>query len=592
MQFVHPEDRTKVEYRLKERRTGDRSTKNSEMRLFARNGEERYFETIAEGGITNFFKVSSTGLYSSKKPRRGAFLGSFGIARDITEKKKTEAAIRESEEKYKILFEMESDAIAVIEIKTGNILEVNKSFIELYGYSREEVLKMKNSDFAAEQEETKKATQKKLNKVLVRYHRKKDGTVFPVEINANIFNYRGREVHIATIRDITERIESGKDLEKMKERLFQTQKMESIGRLAGGIAHDFNNILVGIMGYAELLKMQYNDQSTSEGKAAEFIIEGTKRAADLTRQLIGFAREGKYNPVVLNINSLIKETVKVSEKIFEKRIIVDFRLEKNISNIEADKNQLEQLFTNLFINAKDAMPNGGQIIITTENVFFDEMYSTQYFDISAGHYIKISVTDNGIGMSEEIRKQIFEPFYTTKEACTGLGLAMVYGIVKNHNGYIKVYSETGYGTTFTLYFSASENDITITEDDFNIKKGSSTILIADDEESVIELTKDMLSALGYEVIITMSSKEAVEIYRDKKENIDLVILDMIMSDKSGNEVFKELKEINPDVKVLLSSGYSKNGKASEILNHGALGFIQKPYSMQELSEAVFKALNR
>ena len=370
--------------------------------------------------------------------------------------------------------------------------------------------------------------------------------------------------------------------------------MESIGRLAGGIAHDFNNILTSIMGYAELLKMQFSDDNSSGNEAVDVILQGAERAADLTGQLLGFARKGKYNPVTLNINSLIKETIKVSEKIFEKEIKVLFNLGKNTKAIYADKNQLDQILTNLIINARDAMPEGGNLNFRTENFYVGEEAIKEYPELKQGYYVKVSVTDSGVGIPVEIKNKIFEPFYTTKGEGkgTGLGLATVYGIVKNHDGYIYCDSEPGKGTTFVMYFPVSEKEVTKIKEEPEIVRGDATILVVDDEENVRKLAGKMLKGLGYTVLVAEDGKKAVDLYKGSESTIDLVLLDMIMPDMAGKKTYQELKKINPEVQVLLMSGFHQDGKASEILSEGVLGFIQKPFKQQILSKIISETLKK
>ncbi len=383
-----------------------------------------------------------------------------------------------------------------------------------------------------------------------------------------------------------------KEKSKLEEQLYKAQKMESIGRLAGGIAHDFNNVLTSIMGYAELLSLKFNDTSTPEGEAAGIIIQGTERASDLTKQLLGFARGGKYNPVPLNINSVIQNVVKVSEKIFEKSIEVVYELEESIHNIEADKNQLDQVLTNLIINARDAMPEGGKVIFATENTEITQDVRSDLPELIPGRYVKLVVTDTGIGMLKEVREKIFEPFYTTKGKGkgTGLGLATVYGIITNHNGYVFVDSEPGIGTSFTIYLPVTDRELLeeVIEKDFI--KGDAVILIVDDEQSVRDLAQKMLSLLGYSVLTADDGNNAVQFIREKKDQIDLVIVDMIMPNLGGKETIIEMKKIAPDLRIVLASGYSQDGKALDILEGGNIEFIQKPFRMQELSEVISKAL--
>lgn len=381
---------------------------------------------------------------------------------------------------------------------------------------------------------------------------------------------------------------------KLEEQLFQAQKMESIGRLAGGVAHDFNNILTSILGYAELLKLKLTATSTREKKAADIIIKSAERASNLTKQLLAFARGGKHNPIPLIVNEIIKQTIIVSEKIFEKNIKVKYDFEEKLKPIEADRNQLDQVLTNIIINAKDAMPNGGVLTFKTANVYLDEEYTDKFQELEPGNYVMISIKDSGIGMPRSIKDRIFEPFFTTKGAGrgTGLGLATVYGIIKNHNGHITCDSEPEKGTTFTIYLPATEKEIIIEENETNVIKGDETILLVDDEEYVRDVAKRQLQRLGYKAVTAGDGIEAIDIYKKKKKKIDLVLLDMVMPNLAGKETYRELKNINPDIKVVLISGFSQNDKATQTLKEGALAFIQKPFKLYELSKVLARVLKK
>ncbi|MFC1564671.1 PAS domain S-box protein [candidate division KSB1 bacterium] len=532
------------------------------------------------------------------KDTDGVITGVIEYVKDITDRKKAEEQIRESEKKYRTLVENAPVGILYADIN-GKIIDANKKMLEILGspelIETKKINMLSYSDLidagisenfqkcldtgdliSAEAEYRSKWGQK----VYVRYH------FTPIQDNENRIG--GIQGLIEDITQIKKRDEEKKELE---EQLFQSQKMESIGRLAGGIAHDFNNILTGIMGFAELLKIKYPETDSTEGHAANIIFNGTERAAELTKQLLGFARGGKYNPVVLNINEVLMETVRVSEKIFEKNIHVAFDFSDTIKLIEADKPQLIQVFTNLFINAKDAMPHGGKLHIKTENCIIDYDYSSRYPEFSPGEYVKISVTDSGIGMTKDVKDSIFEPFFTTKGEGTGLGLATVYGIVKNHHGHISVYSEPGQGTIFALYFPLSEKILEIeeTKEEY-YSTGDATILVIDDESHVRIITEHMLKTLGYTVLLAEDGKRGLKLFKKQVEEIDLVLLDMVMPNMAGKETYLEMRKIKPDVKVLLASGFSQNGKANEILNEGVLGFIQKPFKIQELSTIVSQIL--
>ncbi len=402
------------------------------------------------------------------------------------------------------------------------------------------------------------------------------------------------EIFAARGESELERIITEQEYESLQEQLYQSQKMESIGRLAGGVAHDFNNILTGIMGYAEMLQLKFGHENSTEAEAASVILKSTERAANLTRQLLGFARKGKYNPVPLNMNSAIRETIRVSEKIFDKNINLYYELDEKLYSIEADKAQIEQVLTNLIFNAKDAMPRGGSLKITTENTIIDKAFASRYPELIPGDYILICITDTGVGISKNIIDSIFDPFFTTKSEGqgTGLGLATVYGIVKNHNGHITVYSEPEFGTTFKVYFPASKVAAIESNLEKELHAGAGKILLVDDEEFVRKMTSMMLQNLGYDVFVAENGKEALEIYNNHEKEIDVVLLDMVMPVMAGRETFFELKKINPSVNVVISSGYSQEGGATELMAKGAEKFLQKPYKMHELSQVFSEIINK
>lgn len=399
-----------------------------------------------------------------------------------------------------------------------------------------------------------------------------------------------RELYALAIHQIL----SDEDKKKLEEQLFQSQKMESIGRLAGGLAHDFNNILAGIMVYSELLKMKFGDSSTREGKAAYIIYDGAKRAANLTRQLLTFSRKGEHFTIPLNINTAIESAIKISEKIFEKEITIKENFEKDINLIKANENQLNQVFTNLIINAKDAIQKGGKLIFTTKNVYLSKDDIQFIPGITEGKYVKVTVMDTGSGMTPEVKSRIFEPFFTTKNSDkgTGLGLATVYAIIKRHSGHINVWSEPGKGTTFTIYLPVSKKKLVEKKEDMAIVKGAGTILVIDDDVNFRNLAESLLEILGYKAIIAEDGVKALEIYKKKKDKIDMVILDMIMPKMDGAETFEKIKNIDPNIKVIISSGYSEGGKVKKMLSEGAFGYIQKPFAIYELSKIINETLKR
>ncbi|MEW6735698.1 MAG: PAS domain S-box protein [Acidobacteriota bacterium] len=394
---------------------------------------------------------------------------------------------------------------------------------------------------------------------------------------------------ISRVANIVAKFEDLTEKKQLEEALIQAQKMESIGTLAGGIAHDFNNILGGVLGYTSFIKTKMAKVDPLY-RYIDIIESSARRAADLTQQLLAFARGGKYRVQSLALNLLVKEAVQLIASAIDKNINVKLDLWPTLPAIEGDGSQIIQTIVNICINARDAMPAGGQLTISTSLINTNALFVQRHPGAQSGGYISLIISDTGMGMTEETKQRIFEPFFTTKKdkKGTGLGLAMVYGIVKNHGGYIDVESTLGVGTTFSIYLPISEKQIeeTVTRMSGQFERGSETILVAEDEEIIRELIVEMLDSGGYKVIPAGNGREALDIYRQRAHEIDLVILDMMMPEVGGHEAFQQLKKINPNVKVLLSSGYSQDGLAQQLLNEGVLGFIQKPYAVKDLLDKV------
>ena len=383
------------------------------------------------------------------------------------------------------------------------------------------------------------------------------------------------------------------DRKRLEAQLLQSQKMEAIGTLAGGIAHDFNNLLMGIMGRISLIKHDI-DLNHPQYKNFKDIEDIAERGADLTKQLLGFAMGGKYEAKPTDINKLIEKCSDMFGRT-KKENRIHTTLQKDICTVEIDRSQIEQVLLNLFVNAWHAMPGGGDIFIKTKNISLDADDVMPY-GIKPGEFVMVSVTDTGVGMDKETRQHIFEPFFTTKKLGrgTGLGLASAYGIIKNHGGLINVNSKKGEGTTFDFYLPVVEARIVsqLRDDaEDEILHGTETILIVDDEEIIVNVSREMLSNMGYDVFVARGGKEALEIFEKDKDKITLVVLDMIMPDLSGSHVYNVLKEIKPDIKVLLSSGYSVDDQASKIMSGDCDGFIQKPFNMLQLSKTVREVLD-
>ncbi len=371
---------------------------------------------------------------------------------------------------------------------------------------------------------------------------------------------------------------------QLEAHLYHSQKMEAIGTLAGGIAHDFNNLLMGIQGYTSLMLADTPFKEKNHSRLIN-VEQHIQCGAELTRQLLGFARDGNYDMKPTNMNQLLRKTATMFGRA-KKEIRMALQLDSDLWHTTADQGQLKQVFLNLYVNAWQAMPGGGDISISSSNIQLTAK-SGKNLGLREGTYVKIAVTDSGIGMDDAVRQRIFEPFFTTKERGrgTGLGLASAYGIINKHRGAIKVFSRIGYGSTFVIYLPATNaravsEPVCLTP----IRAGRETVLVVDDEPNILEVTEEMLQTMGYNVLIAANGKDAIRIFENNRQHIDLTILDMIMPGLNGGETFDHLKELRPDAKVLLSSGYSIRGDAQAILDRGCDGFIQKPYNLEKLSE--------
>jgi PAS domain S-box-containing protein len=396
---------------------------------------------------------------------------------------------------------------------------------------------------------------------------------------------------IEHLRDITAEKKAAEENRKLLEKLQHAQKMEAIGTLAGGIAHDFNNLLMGILGNASLLHHDLESLGPERERVAN-IERLAKSGAQLTKQLLGIGRGGRYEVRAVDLNVLIDKAADMFGRT-KKEIQIHKRFDNDLWPVEVDQAQINQVLLNIFVNAWQAMPAGGTLMITSKNTELDRAFVSPY-GVSAGRYVNVSIQDTGIGMDANTVQRVFDPFFTTKEKerGTGLGLASAYGIIKNHAGIITVDSVTGRGATFSFYLPATDKPVQpYTRTDHKASKGSGTILVIDDESIILEVAEQMVERLGYEVMTATDGDSAIEILASNAERVDLIILDMIMPGKGGEETFKALKDIRPEVKILLSSGYSIEGKAKQIMAQGCDGFIQKPFDLTELSHKIDKILN-
>jgi len=406
---------------------------------------------------------------------------------------------------------------------------------------------------------------------------------------------------LGAIQDVTVRRKDEEDRKWFQERIHRSEKMEAVGQLAGGIAHDFNNHLAAIMGFAGLLRDRLEAEHPELHRYATNIITSCRRSSELTQQLLAFARKGKYLTVPVDLQEIIEEVIQILRHSIDRRILVKRVSDGQSAVVLGDPSLLQNALLNLAINARDAMPEGGTLTFATEARELEEDYCKELpYDVRPGPYLQVSVTDTGIGMDKELQLHIFEPFFTTKERGkgTGLGLASVYGTVKSHHGTILVNSEPGEGSCFKIYLplanAASSGPGWDTRDlpeaqILDVDPPSKCVLVVEDEDLVAQVLVAQLEDMGFKTLLACDGLAAVDFFREASHHIDLVILDMVMPQMSGRDAFHALRAIQPDVKIVLSSGYSLSGDAQTILEQGALGFLQKPYQTRELARVLAQA---
>jgi two-component system, cell cycle sensor histidine kinase and response regulator CckA len=508
------------------------------------------------------------------------------FARDITERKQME------QELYLTQFCVDKASVGIHRSgPDGRYMSVNEKVCENLGYTREELCNMHvydvDPDYSRERwQEHRKGLRVQGSTTFETIQQRKDGTIFPVEITATYLEYQNEGFSFSFTRDITKR-------KQMEEQLMQARKMEGIGQLAGGVAHDFNNMLSVILGYAELIKarLPHNDPSV---KGILEIEKAATHSRDITRQLLAFSRKQIIAPKPVDLNELITNTKTTLARLIGEDIDLRFYPGQDLWQIKFDPAQIDQILINLAVNARDALPDGGKLTIETANVSLDEAYSQNHHEFNPGHYVQLTVSDNGVGMDQATLAHIFEPFFTTKDVGegTGLGLATIYGIVKQNDGDITVYSEPGLGTTFKIYFPK------IVEDDEKVEEikdavedaATGTILLVEDDEMVRGMTTAVLEALGYTVLVAETPLEAVTMCEKQDISIDLLVTDVVMPGMNGPELRDKIDAIRPGIKTLFMSGYTTN----VIVHHGVLDddmhFIQKPFTLKLLQQKIRNAL--
>ncbi len=570
-----------VELRTAELRQSSAELITSNKRLQQRNIEMEAVQEILRGQIDDFTETHDQLLATEEMLR---------VQLEVYEV--NQKLLNESNCNLQTLFDVSPLAIVVSSFPEGIIREINNTFSDDFGYKDEFVIGETGFNIGLWVDNDDRDLFLKLmqdqqgvsgfSSLIKTCH----GENRNVLLYSNLMDFKGEKCLLTVFLDVTEQ-------KRMEEQIRQTQKMDVIGQLAGGIAHDFNNMLTAILGSAELM-VRHVQHDSAAMKLLGNIQKAASRSADLTGQLLAFSRKGQKNAVQVRIDKTIQEVISLLERTIDKKISLKARLAASIACVDGDPTLLQNVLLNLGVNARDAMPEGGVITFATANVELDSAYcGSCAFNITPGPYIEVSVSDTGIGMTEDIIQRVFEPFFTTKEVGkgTGLGLAAVYGTVTEHHGCINIFSEPGIGTVFKLYLPLSGEkklEVTSTEE---LIHGSGGILLVDDEEIIRDIGKNLLEESGYRVYSAVDGEHALEVYERERENIRLVILDMIMPGMGGKETLVQLKKSYPDIRVLISSGFHKEGTAGELKQLGAKGFLQKPYLRQELCRAVAVAIS-
>jgi len=542
------------------------------------NHEER---AVAATGNTRWTSTSKVPW----RDKLGQVIGIMGIGHDITQRKS-------AEEKFHQAFNASPEPITISTLSEGRYVDVNESFLRASGYRREEVIGQTSLDLKiwGKPEDRARLLDKLLEQGSVRdmetAFRTKSGEQRVWLHSINRIDLDGQECVISSQKDVTEQ----KTLEKQ---LRQAQKMEAVGQLSGGIAHDFNNLLGVIIGYSELLEEQLGENHKQQKNVGE-IKKAGQRAASLTRQLLAFSRQQVLEPRVLNLNVVVAETEKMLQRLIGEHIELTTCLAADLGQVKADPGQIEQVMMNLVVNARDAMPEGGRLTVETCNAELDEAYAFQNAPTIPGKYVALLVTDTGVGMDVATQAHIFEPFFTTKEVGkgTGLGLATVYGVVKQSGGYIWVYSEPGIGSTFKVYLPRVDAPVEksgVSSGESTPEGGTETILLVEDEDSLRTLTRTLLEQGGYTVLEANGGNEAMEIARQHREPIDLLLTDMVMPGMGGPEVARNLVLIHPESKVMFMSGYTSFTRRG-MLDPDAI-LLQKPFTRDALLSKLREVLD-
>jgi two-component system, cell cycle sensor histidine kinase and response regulator CckA len=521
------------------------------------------------------------------------------LRRQIDKETKFKNQLIHHNEKYRQILESIQEGYFETNLE-GKITFCNKALLDISGYTRKTLIGAIFSDFTPPR--TARAMQAVFGKV---YKSGKDAKVSNYEVfhkNGHTLiiefaaaltkDQKGKPVGFRGVfRDVSKQVKAEERERRVRSQLQQAQKMEALGTLAGGLAHGFNNVLMAIQGSLSIIRMNPPNDPDMKKQLAR-INQSAEKGGRLAREILSFAKVGKYVVMPTDLNKILKSTSKMFLR-SNTRLKIHEIYEKRLRQTQVDRVQIGQVLLSLYMNAAEAMPDGGDLYLQSENVYLDEMY-LQPFAGAAGWYVKISVTDAGQGLNEEAKRRIFEPFFSPYRPIRyeGMGLAAAYGTIKSHNGFINVYSEEGHGTTFTIYLPVIKKEspgVPVETHSNNVRE---TVLIVDDDPLTSQIGRDILERQGYRVMMAQNGREAIEIYADYQDQINLVLLDVIMPDLNGDQVFPKLKKRNPNILVLVASGYNVNRQITSMLNNGCVGFVQKPFQSQTLSAKVRMALDK
>lgn len=583
LKYTHPEDLEKSNSALEAHFKGESDYYTIECRMKHKDGH--WVWVIDRGKV-----ISWT---ADGKP-----LWMFGTHVDISNRKNTEEALRSEENKYKKILQTAKDGFWLVDVK-GKILEINDAYCRMSGYSAAELLSMHIPELEGNMgvDEVAAKNEEIFRKGYDRFetkHRRKDGSLYDVEVSVQRLEIDDGKF-VVFLRDITRQKETDKEKELLQAQLLQSQKMDSIGRLAGGVAHDFNNMLGVILGFGEMAMAQ-----TPPGKkfhnALQEIMNAAQRSTEITRQLLAFARKQTVSPKTLDINKTISEMTKMLQRLIGENIDLAWSPGNAVWPVRMDPSQIDQLLANLCVNARDAIANVGKITIETGKTELDEAYCTHHIGFIPGEYVVLSVSDNGCGMDAETLDNIFDPFFTTKKngKGTGLGLSTVYGIVKQNKGFINAYSEPGHGTTIKIYLPRFRAQKNVSSEEMMadpMERGYETILLVEDEPGILKMTTMMLEELGYTVAAAKTPDEAIRFAREHQGEIHLLLTDVVMPGMNGKDLAKNILSIHPDIRTMFMSGYTANVIAHHGVLYKGVNFLQKPFSMAQIGTKVREALD-